>query len=69
MLSGVPMSEDNPRSRSSDLGKRTELGLAQRVEAVLTLMRREEPAAGIARRFGVAVWLFPNTLQQLWFMI
>ena len=51
------------------MGKRTELGLAQRVEAVLALMRREEPAAGIARRFGVAVWLFPNTLQQLWFMI
>ncbi len=36
------------------MGKRSELGVAQRREAVLSLIRREEPAGKLARRFGVA---------------
>ena len=34
--------------------KRSELTLEQRPEAVLTLLRREEPAAQLARRYGVS---------------
>ena len=36
------------------MGKRSELSVPQRREAVLTLLRREEPAAKLARRFGVS---------------
>ena len=36
------------------MGKRSELTAAQRREAVLVLLRREEPAAKVARRFGVS---------------
>ena len=36
------------------MGKRTNLDIAQRTEAVLALLRREEPAGLIARRFGIA---------------
>ena len=36
------------------MGKRSELSVAQRREAVLALLRREEPAAKLARRFGVS---------------
>ena len=36
------------------MGKRLELDVNQRTEAVLSLLRREEPAAKIARRFGIA---------------
>ena len=36
------------------MGKRTELNLTERTEAVLALLRREEPAAKIARRYGIA---------------
>ena len=36
------------------MGKRSELTAAQRREAVLVLLRREEPAATVARRCGVS---------------
>ena len=36
------------------MGKRTHLDIGQRTEAVLALLRREEPAALIARRHGIA---------------
>ena len=34
--------------------KRSELSVEQRREAVLALLRREEPAVKLARRFGVS---------------
>ena len=34
--------------------KRSELSVEQRREAVLALLRREEPAVQLARRFGVS---------------
>ena len=36
------------------MGKRSVLSVAQRREAVLSLIRREEPAGKVARRFGVS---------------
>ena len=36
------------------MGKRSNLTISQRREAVLMLLRREEPAAKLARRFGVS---------------
>ena len=36
------------------MGKRSNLTVPQRREAVLTLLRREEPAGKVARRFGVS---------------
>jgi transposase-like protein len=36
------------------MGKRNELNVTNRIEAVLALLRREEPAAKIARRFGIS---------------
>jgi transposase-like protein len=36
------------------MGKRSEVAPKQRVEAVLALLRREEPGARIARRYGVS---------------
>ena len=36
------------------MGKRSGLGVPERREAVLSLVRRDEPAAVIARRFGVS---------------
>lgn len=36
------------------MGKRSDLSVAQRREAVLALLRREEPAAKLSRRFGVS---------------
>jgi len=36
------------------MGKRSGLGVPERREAVLSLIRRDEPAAVIARRFGVS---------------
>jgi transposase-like protein len=36
------------------MGKRSEVPVAERREAVLSFLRREEPAATIARRYGVA---------------
>ena len=36
------------------MGKRSELTASQRREAVLVLLRREEPAAKLARRYGVS---------------
>ena len=36
------------------MGKRSTVDPAQRVEAVLSLLRREEPAVRIARRYGVS---------------
>ena len=42
------------------MAKRTELDVAQRPEAVLALLRREDPAAKMARRHGISV----PTLQR-----
>jgi transposase-like protein len=36
------------------MGKRSDLTVSQRREVVLILVRREEPAAKLARRFGVS---------------
>ena len=36
------------------MGKQAEVSVPQRCEAVLKLLRREEPAAQIARRLGVS---------------
>jgi transposase len=36
------------------MGKRSEVPVAERREAVLSFLRREEPAAILARRYGVA---------------
>lgn len=36
------------------MGRRSGLSSEQRTQAVLALLRREEPAAKIARRFGVS---------------
>jgi transposase-like protein len=35
------------------MGRKVELDVAQRCEAVMALLRREEPAAAIARRHGI----------------
>ena len=36
------------------MGKRSELTVSQRREAVLIMPRREEPAGKLARRFGIS---------------
>ncbi len=36
------------------MGKRSELSIPQRREVVLMLLRREDPAAKLARQFGVS---------------
>ena len=36
------------------MGKRSDLTVLQRREVVLMLLRREEPAAQLARRFGIS---------------
>ena len=36
------------------MGKRSEVPVTERREAVLSFLRREEPGAVIARRYGVA---------------
>jgi transposase len=36
------------------MGKKSELGTAERREVVLMLLRREEPAAVLARRYGIS---------------
>lgn len=36
------------------MGRRSDLSIPQRTEAVLSLLRREEPAKQIARRYGVS---------------
>ena len=36
------------------MGKRSDLTVSQRREVVLMLLRREEPAAQLARRFGIS---------------
>ena len=36
------------------MGKHSKLAVKERREAVLSLLRREEPAAAIARRYGVS---------------
>lgn len=36
------------------MGKRSDLSVPQRREAVLALLRREEPVAKLARRYGVS---------------
>ncbi len=36
------------------MGKRSKVEPAQRMEAVLSLLRKEEPAVRIARRYGVS---------------
>jgi len=42
------------------MGKRSDLSVPQRREAVLALLRREEPATKLARRYGVS----EQTLQR-----
>ena len=42
------------------MGKRSDLTIPERREVVLMLLRREEPAEKLARRFGVA----PQTLYR-----
>ena len=36
------------------MGRQTNLSIEQRTQAVLSLLRREEPAGKIARRFGIS---------------
>ena len=36
------------------MGRRSDLGIEKRTEAVLSLLRREESAAKVARRYGVS---------------
>jgi transposase len=36
------------------MGKKSELGATERREVVLMLLRREEPAAVLARRYGIS---------------
>ena len=36
------------------MGKRSELSVSKRREVVLALLRREEPAARLARRYGIS---------------
>lgn len=36
------------------MGRRSELSISKRREAVLALLRREEPGAQLARRYGVS---------------
>jgi len=36
------------------MGKRSELSIPQRRDVVLKLLRREEPAAKLARRYGIS---------------
>lgn len=36
------------------MGKKSELGVAERRDVVLMLLRREEPAAVLARRYGIS---------------
>ena len=42
------------------MGRKSELSISQRVEAILSLIRREEPAGVIARRYGIS----ENTLYR-----
>ena len=42
------------------MGKKSDLNVSQRREAVLMLLRREEPTAVLSRRFGVS----ENTLYK-----
>ena len=46
--------QDGPVKRRGPMGKRSGLGVPERREAVLSLVRRDEPAAVIARRFGIS---------------
>ena len=43
------------------MGRKLDLDVAQRYEAVMALLRREEPAASIARRHGIC----ESTLYRL----
>ena len=36
------------------MGRKSELGVAERREVILAMLRREEPAAVLARRYGVS---------------
>jgi hypothetical protein len=40
------------------MGKHSELPVSERREAVLSLLRREETAVAIARRYGVSDWFW-----------
>ena len=51
---GVELGWIKDIEKRSQMGKRSEVSIPQRREAVLSLLRREEPAAKIARRFGVS---------------
>jgi transposase len=43
------------------MGRKLELEVGQRLEAVLAVLRREEPVAVVARRFGIS----ENSLYRL----
>lgn len=43
------------------MGRKLELEVGQRLEAVLAVLRREEPASVVARRFGIS----ENSLYRL----
>ena len=42
------------------MGKKSELGVSQRLEIVLMILRKEEPISVLARRYGVS----ENTLHR-----
>jgi transposase-like protein len=45
---------DGPAGREVVMGRRSGLAVEERREAVLSLVRRDEPAAVVARRYGVS---------------
>ena len=47
--------------KEEEMGRKMELDAGKRLEAVLSLLRREEPAATIARRYGIS----ENSLYRL----
>ena len=51
---GIECGIGTSREETRSMGKRLELSVAQRREAVLCLLRREAPVGKLARRFGVS---------------
>ncbi len=54
MIESAAESLLGPTEEPNSMGKRCELPVKDRREAVLSLLRREEPGAVIARRYGVS---------------
>jgi transposase-like protein len=46
--------------RSTNMGAKSKLSISERRQVVISLLRREEPAAVLARRFGIS----ENTLYR-----